>query len=192
MVTIRPYDKKDFRFVQDICMQTSWMKDDITPISRAYMCAMYCDYYLDNQSQFCFVAEDDGNVIGYILCSADCDDYMEKMQQLYLPLVRKLSSKDYMRFSTLQKIEQRYIHAGYTAHLHIDILPEYQCQGIGTKLIQQLTAKLKETCVEGLYLVCSAKNQLARAFYEKRGFEDIDYITGCVVYGKKFFTEDDE
>ena len=191
MITIRPYDKKDFRSVQDICMLTSWMKDDITPVSRAYMCAMNCDYYLDNQSEFCFVAEDDGQVVGYILCAADCDDYLEKMDELYLPLVRKLSGKDHLRFVAQQRVEQRYIRAGYTAHLHIDLLPEYQRQGIGTQLVDALINKLTQMCVEGVYLVCSNKNEGARAFYEKCGFEDIDYITGCVVYGKKLFSEDE-
>lgn len=167
------------------------MKDDVTPISRAYMCAMYCDYYMDNQPQFCFVAESDGQVIGYILCSADCDDYAEKMDELYLPLVRKLSGKDHLRFVTQLKVEQRYIRAGYTAHLHINILPDYQRQGIGTQLMDALLARLTETCVEGVYLVCSNKNEQARAFYEKYGFDDIDYITGCVVYGKKLFSEDE-
>ena len=28
------------------------------------------------------------------------------------------------------------------------------------------------------------------AFYEKMGYQDIDYIVGAVVYGKKYFTED--
>ena len=191
MITIRPYDKKDFRSVQDICMLTSWMKDDITPVSRAYMCAMYCDYYLDNQSEFCFVAEDDGQVVGYILCAADCDDYLEKMDELYLPLVRKLSGKDHLRFVAQQRVEQRYIRAGYTAHLHINLLPEYQRQGIGTQLVDALINKLTQMCVEGVYLVCSNKNEGARAFYEKCGFEDIDYITGCVVYGKKLFSKDE-
>lgn len=189
MVTVRPYDKKDFRFVQDVCVATSQTVDKDTPLDRALVCAMYCDYYLDNQSEFCFVAEDDGKVIGYILCGADVDDYDSKMQNLYYPLIHKLNGNAYFDFVASRKIEQRYIRNGYTAHLHIDVLPEYQRQGIGTKLFETLCQKLKEVCVEGLYLICAKKNQPARNFYEKCGLEDIDYLSGTVVYGIKFFEE---
>lgn len=191
LITIRPYNKKDFRYVQDICMATSWLANDDNAINRAMLCAMYCDYYLDNQSEHCFVAVDETDTpIGYVLCAVDVDDYEEKMSQNYMQLVRKLSSKQYFEHNASQKIARRYVNAGYTAHLHIDILPDYHRQGIGTQLVQTLENHLKEMFVEGLHIVCSAKNQQARAFYEKMGFEDIDYIVGAVVYGKKFFTED--
>lgn len=187
---IRPYQKKDFRYVQDICMATSHLCDDDTPSNRAYLCALYCDYYLDNQAEFCFVAVNDDDIpVGYILCAADCADYSEKMDELYLPLVRKVASGEYFKFNAVNKLSQRYIRQGYTAHLHIDILEEYQAQGLGTLLMETLCNKLRQINVEGVYLICGLKNSSARAFYEKRGFEDIDYITGAVVYGKKFFEE---
>lgn len=187
-MTIRPYSKKDFRYVQDICIATSSLADEDSPVNRAYLCSLYCDYYVDNQPEFCFVAVDDDDIpVGYVLCSADCDDYLVKMDELYLPLVRKVDSGAFFKFNAMNKITQRYIRQGYTAHLHIDILEEYRSQGIGTQLIETLCSKLVESNVEGLYLICDKKNGDARAFYEKLGFEDIDYISGAVVYGKKFF-----
>ena len=187
-MTIRPYSKKDFRYVQDICMATSSLADEDSPVNRAYLCALYCDYYIDNQQEFCFVAVDDDDLpVGYVLCSADCDDYLVKMDELYLPLVRKVNSGEFFKFNAMSKIEQRYIRQGYTAHLHIDILDEYQHQGLGSQLIETLCARLQESNVEGLHLICDMKNAAARAFYEKLGFDDIDYISGAVVYGKKFF-----
>lgn len=189
-MTIRPYQKKDFRYVQDICIATSQYADDDTPLNRACLCALYCDYYLDNQPEFCYVAVDDDDIpVGYVLCAADCDDYLTKMEDLYLPLLRKINSSEVFKFNAMNKITNRYIRQGYTAHLHIDILEEFQTQGLGTKLIETLCDKLKEYNVEGLYLVCGMKNTAARAFYEHRGFDDIDYISGAVVYGKKFFEE---
>lgn len=190
-MTIRPYQKKDFRYVQDICMATSRFSEEDTPSNRALLCAMFCDYYLDNQSDYCFVAVNDNDEpVGYVLCVVDLDDYQEKMNELYLPLVRKVSSKDYYHFIAEAKVAERYIRYGYTSHLHIDILPEYQRQGLGTQLIQALENKLREMFVEGIYLICGQKNEGARAFYESCGYEDIDYLIGEVVYGKKFFTED--
>lgn len=189
-MTIRPYDKKDFRYVQDICIATSSYADDDTPSNRACLTALYCDYYLDNQPEVCFVAVDDNDIpVGYVLCAADCSDYTEKMDDLYLPLVRKVDSGEFFRFNALLKLEQRYIRQGYTAHFHIDVLEEYQGQGIDDKLLERLCGELQSLNVEGVRLICGKNNAQARAFYEKHGFDDIDYITGAVVYGKKFFEE---
>lgn len=189
-LTIRPYEKKDFRYVQDICMQTSSLKDNDTPLNRAILCSLYCDYYLDNQAEFCFVAVDENDVPqGYILCAADCGDYLTNMEEYYLPLLRKLDSGEFFRFNAQMKVEQRYIREGFTAHLHIDILEEYQEQGVGTRLMETLCNKLQEVGVEGVRLICSKKNVKACEFYKKMGFEDVDYITGAIVFGKKFFEE---
>ena len=112
------------------------------------------------------------------------------MSELYLPIVRSVSSGDYYHYVAQIMMEQNYRRQGYTAHLHVNVLPDYQRQGIGSQLMQALETKLTEMYVEGIYLVCDRKNKGARAFYEHCGFEDIDYPTGSVVYGKKFFTED--
>lgn len=189
---IRPYEKKDFRYVQDICMQTSVLAEVDTPVNRTLLCSVYCDYYLDNQPEFCFVAVDENDIPqGYILCAADCADYTEKMDELYLPLIRKIDGGEFYRVNAQLKVEQRYIKAGYTAHMHIDVLPEYQRQGVGTELLNTLCEKLAEVSVEGVRLIVSKKNEGAISFYQKNGFEDIDYITGAVVYGKKFFSDDE-
>ena len=191
MITIRPYDKKDFRYIQDICMATSALANDDTPINRVMLCAMYCDYYLDNQGEHCFVAVDENDIpVGYVLCAVDVGNYDEQMSERYLPLVRKISSKHFFEYNAEIKIAERYVRSGYTAHLHIDILSDYHRQGIGTELIKALENHLKEMFVEGIHIVCSSKNKTACAFYEKMGYQDIDYIVGAIVYGKKFFTED--
>ena len=188
---VRPYNKKDFRYIQDICMATSKYAEEDTPTNRAILCAMYCDYYLDNQSDYCFVAVDDNDIpIGYVISVVDLDEYEERMTEEYLPLVRKVSSGDYFRFIAETKVTQRYIREGYTAHFHVNVLEEYQRQGLGTQLVETLENKLRGMFVEGAYLICGQKNAAARAFYEKLGYEDIDYLVGSVVYGKKFYTED--
>lgn len=190
-MTVRPYNKKDFRFVQDICMATSKYED--SPLNRAVMCTMYCDYYLDRQSDYCFVATDDNDEpVGYVLCVVDMDDYVELMQDEYLPVVRKVSGSDYFRFIAETKVCERYVRQGYSAHFLLNVLPEYQNDELAAQLLSALENKLKEMFVEGLYVIVGQKNEAARAFYEKLGYEDIDYLTGLVVYGKKLFTEDDE
>ena len=190
-MTVRPYQKKDFRYVQDICVATSKYADDDTPVNRATLTAMCCDYYLDNQSDYCFVAVDDNDIpVGYVLCSVDRDDFEEKMNEQYLPLVRKLNSSDYFHYIAELKVTSRFVRQGYLAHLHINMLEEYKNQDIEAELYNALESKLREMYVEGIYVICGQKAEEAKAFCEKMGYEDIDYLAGAVVYGKKLFTEE--
>lgn len=59
----------------------------------------------------------------------------------------------------------------YPAHLHIDILPEYQGHGGGKKLIAALLAKLQADKVRGIHLMKSGENKGAEVFYCRMGFE---------------------
>ncbi len=191
MITVRPYQKKDFRYVQDVCLATSWLGDDPTAENRAIVCSMYCDYYLDNEPEFCFVAVDENDIpVGYILCALNLDDYHEQMANNFLPLVRKLSGTDYYRFSAEVKMEQRYTKEGFTAHLHMDILPDFKGQGVDSQLLNAMMTKLKDDYVEGAFAVCGLKDNELKDFYAENGFEDYDYLTGCVVYTKKLYDED--
>lgn len=188
MISIRPYDKKDFRFVQDVCVACHAEETNAT--IRALTCALYCDYYLDNEPQFCFVAVDENDVpVGYIVANGDVDLFNEQMDDNYLPLVRKLDSGEFFHYSAQRKLEQRYVKQGYTARVRV-FVSDCEEQGVADKLVDALSDKLTESFVEGMYVLTGIKDADERAFYEKHGFEDIDYISGAVVYGKKLFSED--
>jgi ribosomal protein S18 acetylase RimI-like enzyme len=58
--------------------------------------------------------------------------------------------------------------------MHIDILPEYQKQGWGRKLIAEATAFLKGEGLKGVWLGLDPRNDGARLFYKKVGFEHVD------------------
>jgi ribosomal protein S18 acetylase RimI-like enzyme len=77
-------------------------------------------------------------------------------------------------FDKAPKIEKREeINIEYPAHLHIDILNEYQRQGIGSRLIQKLENHLKKNQIKGVHLGTSSKNVKAIRFYNKMGFSQI-------------------
>ena len=61
----------------------------------------------------------------------------------------------------------------YPAHLHIDLLPEYQGRGYGRALLNTLFAALDKAGVELVHLVMSTANTGARAFYDRMGFHQI-------------------
>jgi GNAT superfamily N-acetyltransferase len=58
----------------------------------------------------------------------------------------------------------------FPAHLHIDILPEYQGKGRGRALMNAFIAKLRENGVKGIHLIKAVENTASEIFYSKVGF----------------------
>ena len=60
------------------------------------------------------------------------------------------------------------------AHLHIDILPEYQRQGWGRRLIARVVAYLRdERGLERMWLGLDPRNDAAKKFYEALGYKEL-------------------
>lgn len=73
----------------------------------------------------------------------------------------------------------------YPAHLHIDLLPEAQGQGLGRRLVETLGGALRDAGVPGLHLVASAENAGAAAFYPRVGFDPLPSPEGARVFAKR-------
>jgi ribosomal protein S18 acetylase RimI-like enzyme len=76
--------------------------------------------------------------------------------------------------------------ATYPAHLHIDLLPETQGQGLGRRLIETLFAELERRGVPGLHLGMDPENVGAAAFYERLGMTELPAAPGGKSYGITF------
>ena len=213
MITVRPYQKKDYRYVQEICVETSSHGKD-SLIHSTVLCELCCDYYLENQPSFCFVAVDESDIpVGYVLCAVDLDNYKEQMTEEYLPLVRKLNGGAYFDYLSEMKLEQRYYKQGYVAHLHLDVCndltrgdgsaqtdsddtpqeeakAEIQSLLLGAILEKLQNTSLNDALVEGAFVFCKETDALISVL-EKHGFKEIDYVSGREVYGKILHGEDE-
>lgn len=76
--------------------------------------------------------------------------------------------------------------ADHPAHLHIDLLPETQGQGLGRQLIETLFAELTRRGVRGLHLGIDPNNTGAAAFYERLGMTRLPAEPGGQIYGVRF------
>jgi ribosomal protein S18 acetylase RimI-like enzyme len=73
--------------------------------------------------------------------------------------------------------------ADYPAHLHIDLLPEWQGKGWGRELIDAFLAGLTAAGTARVHLGMLSTNVSARAFYDRMGFHEIDVAdAGPVTY----------
>jgi ribosomal protein S18 acetylase RimI-like enzyme len=63
--------------------------------------------------------------------------------------------------------------ADYPAHLHIDLLPEWQGRGYGRALMESFLRALHERGVAAVHLSMVSANTPARAFYDRLGFHEL-------------------
>lgn len=171
-IGIRPYQQKDKQAVRGICIATSGLPVE-TQRQKELLLLQYCDYYLEQEPEACFVAVDKTDTpVGYILCSKDYQAYQARFRKSYLPLIQARSILRAALARMDLRIAGRY--AGqYPAHMHIDILDAYQRMGIGHQLVNTLTASLAGQTTRGLMLSVGSTNKKGVNFYKKYGFQRI-------------------
>lgn len=175
---IKPYEDKYFLGVRKVCLETAYFKNDPDSL---YL--MYCDYYLENEKENCFIAvNDDDEVVGYILCAINYKKYIKIFKKEYYPKLKR-ASKKHAKNAKLEMALAKIMKNKYPAHLHIDILPNWQRMGIGSALMNALITHLAQESVNGIYLSCGENNTNARKFYEAKGFNLITTLFGGAIYG---------
>ena len=180
MADIRPYRPSDRDAIYEICLgtgrsgkdATGWLEnDDVLP-------DIYALPYVDLAPETAFVVDVAGRARGYILGVADTAAFVDRLRSEWLPGFEAkypLTGDD--------SPTQRFVRDGrrpermlipeldeYPAHLHIDLLPDLQGQGLGRMLVRTLTTELRSRGVRGLWLEYGADNVGAGAFYRRLGF----------------------
>lgn len=181
---IRPFEEKDSKSVRFVCLESAG-KTDASEYIRSFLLNTYCNYYVENEPHNCFVAVDESdNAVGYILCAEDFDTFSKIFLTKYAR--RYLKFKGIYRLaSKISILEQKKYKHDYPAHLHIDLLPEYQQKGLGRQLINALCDHLKKKGVKGVMLSVFIGNKGAIRFYEKCGFTKVKTELTSIVFAKE-------
>lgn len=190
VVIIRKYQPQDRKAVINICWKTGYMGEEAEGhFDDPYLFGLlFCVYYLDYEPENCFVAEDENNgkIVGYILSSFDSKKQEEHYRKRMIPKIlrRAFLYTIWRHPKTLRTLwhfknseeslsplpNEKEFNSSYPAHLHIDILKEYQRQGIGTQLIQTLESHLHSHNIKGVHIGTGDKNFKAVPFYYKMGY----------------------
>ncbi len=166
-------------------------------------------YYFERCRSHCFTAvrNEDGRPLGVILCSPGTTASMREFNRDYYPSLLpaldrverespeafRASGLEYYRIPEGRDLLRRHplrgrlIHINYPAHLHINVHPDAQRQGLGHLLVDRLAVHLRTLGIPGLHLVVASENRKGIEFYKRYGFRSLLSISppgeGGIVYG---------
>jgi ribosomal protein S18 acetylase RimI-like enzyme len=196
-VRIRPYAPGDEPALADICLRTADAGGDATGVldDDDLWAEIFVLPYVARHPDLAFVVEDSGgSVVGYVVGTDDTAGFEAWFRTQWWPRFAERWPRPEANRSRQDGIvlyaygrgrhEDAFV-ADHPAHLHIDLLPEAQGQGLGRHLIEALIARLRERGVAGLHLVASSDNAGAIAFYPRVGFDPLPSPEGARAFGMK-------
>lgn len=187
MPYIRQMRPSDLKEVEYICRMTAGPGCRKDPVAGYRIARMYSTYYVRECHEYSFVLVDESdNVVGYILCEPDYKRFRRVYRKKDVPEIKKLNKKSGQQ-AWFFPVPYTVYGRKYPAHLHINILDEYQNMGFGAKLMDTLMQDLKRRGIKGVMLETDLTNTGAIRFYERLGFETLSAKNDTVKMAKKIF-----
>lgn len=191
---IRPYHPSDLCALYRICLQTGDNGGDASHLFKdgELLGHFYVAPYAVLEPDLCFTLTQDGAPCGYVLGTRDSDAFGVRCEREWFPPLRARYPLPAPEDASEDAGMIRAIHRGYhnhpdlgayPAHLHIDLLPPAQGQGLGRKMMSVFLGRLREVGVPAVHLGVGARNARAIAFYERVGFQRIQENPGWIAYG---------
>jgi ribosomal protein S18 acetylase RimI-like enzyme len=78
--------------------------------------------------------------------------------------------------------------APYPAHLHINLLPDYQGSGFGRAMVATFLGSVAAAGVKWCYLAVRPANTVALGFYARLGWERLPFSTDNAIFMAKSTT----
>jgi GNAT superfamily N-acetyltransferase len=192
---IRRYHPSDLDAVYDICVRTADGGADARGmyVDDRLMGDIFAVPYVTLEPQHAHVLDDGtGTAVGYVLGTADTATFARRYRDEWLPATAgrypepadpPVTPSDMML--SLHLHPERMVVpqlAGYPAHLHIDLLPEWQGEGFGRVLMDAFLASVRAAGAMKVHLGMVPANTAARAFYDRLGFQEIPVGDPNVLY----------
>jgi ribosomal protein S18 acetylase RimI-like enzyme len=196
---IRPYRDGDLDDLYRICLQTGASGEDATSMfdDPLILGHVFAAPYALFEPSLAFVAEDEAGVGGYVVGALDSRAFEQRLEADWWPALRDrypappsgLPAEQW----TPDQRAARLIHdpltvpdelaADYPSHLHINLVPRLQSQGLGRQLMNTLIGALREQGSAGVHFFVWPANKRAIAFYRRLGFTEIP-AEGAVIFTK--------
>jgi ribosomal protein S18 acetylase RimI-like enzyme len=184
VTTIRKALESDADALYEVCLRTAAGGDDGTDKfdDPRLAGAIFAVPYPIFEPSLAFVAEDEEGVGGYIVGALDTLDFDAVLEREWWPKLREQYPLGVSRRADDQRMVD-HIHnppappevayPNHPSHLHINLLPRMQGQGLGRKFMDVLFTELRAQGSPGVHLNVWAHNERAVAFYRHLGLDEL-------------------
>ena len=182
--TVRPYNPRDRNAVRKICGDTGFYGQAIERLleDRDLVVEALIGYYTDFEPESLFVAEKDGQVVGYLAGCVDTKRFERIFARRILPrLIARFITRGHWHSALSWKVlmslgrgRQRLLRSivdTYPAHCHMNIDAGSRRGGTGSLLFARFLSYLEERNVTCIHVSTASKP--GKAFFIKKGFSEL-------------------
>ena len=186
-IIVRICKPEDRRAVREISVQSSIFGEYIEQklLSEEIVADLLTSYFIEYEPQYCFVAEKDNEVVGYLLGSIDVPEMRKVVRNKVMPYLIKKIFQDSLIFNStnfrlMKNVLKSYFKGEfkvpdfaqeYRATLHVNISPLHRGKMIGSLLVYHFLQILKERQVEGIQF--GVLSEKGKGFFERLGFKTL-------------------
>ena len=180
---IRPLRAGDTGALRALCLDTTPMRKRLQS-ERFVIQLVCCQYYLDSEPDHCFVALEDGRVVGALLCAPNFADYMRRINERVYPRCKPYGYGAGM--TARQCVYQHKRIAGrYPAHCRC-LWPDSR-QDLAQPLLEALFAQLDALDCRGVCAFPGRKQHALADALEALGFAYLGNGGDVQIMGKELF-----
>ncbi|MFS8112820.1 GNAT family N-acetyltransferase [Rhizobium jaguaris] len=192
MINIRPVQPDDTDQLYVISLVTGDAGKDATALHRdgRLIGHIYSVPYATLHPEMAFVAQDDEGVCGYIVGVFDTVAFEQRLEREWWPNLRlvyadpagdpELWDADQRRISQIHhpKRTPAALTDPFPAHIHMNLLPRTQGQGIGSALLEKWLSNARAHGLKGVHLGANVGNHNGIRFWASRGFSRLELPPG--------------
>ena len=198
MVALRPFKSADLDDLYEISLATGHAGDDASALYQdpRMIGHLYSAPYALLSPATSFVAEDETGVGGYIVGAVDTYAFDYRLEREWWPELRAAYPDPTGSPPTRWNADQRrcyLIHhpwrtpeaivETYPSHLHVNLLPRMQGQGVGRSLLELWLCTVRPLGAAGVHVGVSAHNHRGVRFWKSCGFVPLENApTGSTVW----------
>lgn len=182
---IRPYQPADRQALRQIFLATADAGASIRDLvpDTELLASLWTDYYLTEEPEHVWVAENDRKAVGYLMATFDAQRFVRYQQKHLVDFGIKalgrgiLFNRQWWSLIALNRHLWRllFIHhaspPGPAGHLHINLLPEARRHHVGQRLWETCLAAVRQSPCREMVIGTLEENKPAQNFFESLGFQ---------------------
>jgi GNAT superfamily N-acetyltransferase len=188
-VIVRQYKAEDRAAIRRICCDTGFLGNPIEAIfsDREVFADLFTNAYLDYGADWAWVADDGGQVVGYLLGAGSPSFNYTLMYSGFQTAVKMITraakgcyaghprSRHFIRWLLTSGYREQPKHPGDAAHLHLNVEKSHRGHGLGLRLWRAFEQQLDHAGIRNCYgAFFSRPRRRPEAVYSKLGFSVFD------------------